>query len=149
MEHSVHAATQALVETVAPTPIHLVKHVLGRQASRDAEDDDDLDAIRLDDSDDDTNCDFDSKDLLCEIRAFVNQVHSSPQARKYFQKLCVEENIAPLQLLKWVQTRWASLYDLITRLLDVRLVCTKLAFLPTAHRTCWILPAQNHMECSS
>jgi hypothetical protein len=134
MEHSVHAATRALVETIAPTPIHLVKRALGQQAHREAEDDDDLDVIEPDsDNDDDSaggdNFDFDPKDILGKILAFVNQVRSSPQARKYFQKLCVEENIAPLQLLKWVRTRWASLYDLITRLLDVRPVCTKFTLL--------------------
>ena len=78
------------------------------------------------DDDDEENTHFDPKDLLGKILAFVNQVRSSPQARAYFSKLCVEENIRPLQLLKWVRTRWASLYDLITRLLDVRPVCSDL-----------------------
>ena len=44
----------------------------------------------------------------------------SPQARTFFKKLCEEEGVGVLQLLKWVRTRWASLYDLICRLLDVR-----------------------------
>jgi hypothetical protein len=63
--------------------------------------------------DDDVDADFDPKDLLSKIIAFVNQVQASLQACKYFCKLCIEENVAPLQLLKWVRTWWASLYDLI------------------------------------
>ena len=141
MEHSVHAAIRALVETVAPTPIHLVKRTLAQQARGEAEDDDDddddLDVIGLDnnnnnnngDGDGDNNFDFDPKDLLGKVLAFVNQVRSSPQARKYFQRLCMEENLAPLQLLKWVRTTWVSLYDLITRLLAVRPACTKFTLL--------------------
>jgi len=76
----------------------------------------------MDEDGDDENLDatFDPKDILGNILAFVNQVRSSPQARSYFRKLCVEENIKPLQLLKWVRTRWASLYDLIYRLIDVQ-----------------------------
>jgi len=61
---------------------------------------------------------FDLADLLGKILAFVNHVRSSPQARTYFHKLCEEENLPPLQLLKWVRTCWASLYDLITCLLE-------------------------------
>lgn len=60
---------------------------------------------------------------------FVNQVRSSPQARTYFHKLCKDENIPPLQLLKWICTRWASLFNLINRLLDVRQACHKFTLL--------------------
>jgi hypothetical protein len=131
MEHSVHCATRAFISAVAPTPMRTVKKNLSRKATvEEAEDDEDEDdeeddegilaPIDDDNGDDDENTQFDPKDLLGKILAFVNQVRSSPQARTYFSKLCVEENVKPLQLLKWVRTRWASLYDLITRLLDVR-----------------------------
>lgn len=65
---------------------------------------------------------FNPKDLLGKVLAFVNQVRASPQARTYFSELCTKENVQPLQLLKWVRTRWASLYDLLHRLFVVRKV---------------------------
>ena len=80
-------------------------------------------------TDDAADTEFDPADLLGKILAFVNQVRSSPQARAYFHKLCQDENLPPLQLLKWVRTRWASLYDLINRLLDVRAACNKFTLL--------------------
>lgn len=134
MEHSVHCATRAFIETISPRPIHLVKRVLAagqgrrRTTIEDVEDEgepDDPDTAAMmaelaTMDDDDVDTDFDPKDLLGKILAFVNQVRASPQARKYFRKLCVEENVKPLQLLKWVRTRWASLYDLIARLLEVQ-----------------------------
>ena len=72
---------------------------------------------------------FDPADLLRKILAFVNQVRSSLQAHAYFHKLCQDENLPPLQLLKWVRTRWASLYDLINCLLDMRAACNKFTLL--------------------
>ena len=117
MEHSVHTTTRALVEAIVPTPIHLVKCRLGQQAYREDEDDEDLNMIGGSESDDDDNSDDNFKsnleDILGKVLTFVNHVHLSPQAHKYFQRLYMEENVM-LQLLKWVQTRWASLYDLIT-----------------------------------
>jgi hypothetical protein len=99
------------------------------------EDDIDDDEAEVKDEEDTTMGDllddttFDPKDILGKILAFVNQVRSSPQARTYFRKLCVEENVKPLQLLKWVRTRWASLYDLISRLIEVRPVRISLLFI--------------------
>ncbi|KAF8460964.1 hypothetical protein DFH94DRAFT_641038 [Russula ochroleuca] len=84
----------------------------------------------IDRVDDDANTeDFDPADLLGKILAFVNQVCSSPQACSFFQKLCKDEGLPPLQLLKWVRTRWASLYDLINRILDVCIPCNKFTLL--------------------
>ena len=103
------------METVAPTPIDLIKRVLAQrgEANDDMDSDTDPNPDFIEQDDDDDDVDFDPKDILGKILAFVNQVRSSPQARKYFRKLCIEENVTPLQLLKWVRTRWASLYDLI------------------------------------
>jgi len=141
MEHSVHCATRAFIETVAPTPVHLIKRRLASQHAMDKPEDHEHDEDASDeygeygedgeDGDDgeDVNCNFDPKDLLGKVLTFVNQVRSSPQARKYFRKLCVEENVKPVQLLKWVRTRWASLYDLIARLLDVQPACIKFTLL--------------------
>jgi hypothetical protein len=142
MEHSLHCATRAFLEAIAPTPIHLIKKKLAAGKNKtiitDSDDmldddeeeeddpivytDEDKDDLEMDD-DTSVNTDFDPKDLLGKILAFVNQVRSSPQARAYFKKLCQEENVNELQLLKWIRTRWASLYDLIICLLDVQPVC--------------------------
>jgi hypothetical protein len=109
LEHAIHCACQTFIEAIAPTPIHVVKRALA--SVRVDEDDDNPDgpdtmmaelADGGDDDDDDTK--FDPKDLLGKILAFVNQVHSSLQAHTYFWKLCVEEDVKPLQLLKWVRT---------------------------------------------
>ena len=113
MEHSLHCATGAVIKTVAPTPIHLIKKKLAANISEadfdnDSQDDNvlDIDDVELEghDNDKDEAIDFDPKDILGKILAFVNQVHSSPQAHAYFKRLCVEENVQPLQLLKWVRT---------------------------------------------
>src|ERR1700690_1552736 len=135
MEHSMHCTTRAVIETVAPTPIHLIKKKLAMATNLDdttLDDEDDDWAAEGEPEDDDDDCNdvnFDPKDILGKILAFVNQVRSSPQARTYFKRLCEEEKVRVLQLLKWVRTRWASLYDLICCLLDVRPACNKFTLL--------------------
>lgn len=139
MEHAVHCATRAFVEAVQPSPIHRVKKALGAKAAKsnassanDAatselseEDyeglDADLDELSEEELDE-LESKFGAKDLLGKILAFVNQVRASPQARTYFNRVCKQEEVAPLQLLKWVRTRWASLYDLIVRISKLRKV---------------------------
>ena len=37
--------------------------------------------------------------------------------------MCREEGITPLQLIKWIRTRWGSMHDLIKRLLATKAVC--------------------------
>lgn len=34
--------------------------------------------------------------------------------------LCKQEGLAPLKLLKWVRTRWGSMFDLIERVIENR-----------------------------
>ena len=97
-------------------------------AKDDVDDNDDCDATvvmmaELTEDDEDVDTDFDPKDLLGKILTFINQVCSSPWALTYFCKLCLKEKLKPLQLLKWVQTRWASLYDLISHLIEVQPAC--------------------------
>ena len=91
----------------------------------------------IDDTMDDSDTEFDPADLLGKVLAFINQVRALPQACAFFHKLCKDENLLPLQLLKWICTRWASLYDLINRLLDVRPTCNK--FILLADDDDWIL----------
>lgn len=137
MEHAIHCASRAFVTKVGPTPMASIKSALSSRLAADAtdEDDDIFGAIEelaaaVDTTDDliDTE-EFDPADLLGKILAFINQVRSSPQARAFFHKLCKDESLQPLQLLKWIRTRWASLYDLIARLLDVRPACNKFTLL--------------------
>jgi hypothetical protein len=125
MEHAIHCASRAFVNTVCPTPMASVKSKLA------AEDYDfpDGSMADIDDTTDDLDTVFDPADLLGKVLAFINQVRASPQARAFFHKLCKDESLPPLQLLKWIRTRWASLYDLINRLLDVRPTCNKFILL--------------------
>jgi len=129
MEHAIHCASRAFVNKVSPMPIGSIKSKLATD-----EDDDLIGVEELVATDDTTNdlCDtdeFDPADLLGKILAFINQVRSSPQARTFFHKLCKDESLPPLQLLKWIRTCWASLYDLITHLLDVCPACNKFTLL--------------------
>ena len=41
------------------------------------------------------------------------QICKSPQAQAFFQKSCKETDVLPLQLLSWVKTQWASLFDFL------------------------------------
>jgi len=129
MEHVIHCASRAFVNKVSPMPIGSIKSKLATD-----EDDDLIGVEEFVATDNTTNdlCDtneFDPTDLLGKILAFVNQVCSSPQACTFFHKLCKDESLPPLQLLKWIHTRWALLYDLITCLLDVRPTCNKFTLL--------------------
>jgi hypothetical protein len=131
MEHAIHCASWAFINTVCPTPMASIMSKLAADedntleligetmASTDTTDPDDL----LDTEE------FDPTNLLGKVLAFINQVHSSLQARTSFHKLCKDKNLPPLQLLKWVHTHWASLYDLITCLLDVHPACNKFTLL--------------------
>jgi hypothetical protein len=37
--------------------------------------------------------------------------------------MCQEEGLKPLELIKWIRTRWGSMYDLVDRVLVNRAVC--------------------------
>lgn len=56
------------------------------------------------------------------------QIWMSPQAKAYFAKVCEEEGIQPLELIKWVHTRWGSMYDLINHVIINKAVCYFLVF---------------------
>ncbi|OCH91413.1 hypothetical protein OBBRIDRAFT_834185 [Obba rivulosa] len=57
----------------------------------------------LDTSVDDAE-EFEPGDLLGKVLAMINQIRASPQAKAFFEQICVEEQLEPLQLIKWVQT---------------------------------------------
>lgn len=46
----------------------------------------------------------------------------SPQARAFFRKTCTEVDVPDLQLLKWIRTRWASLFHFLDRILILKQV---------------------------
>lgn len=65
-----------------------------------------------------------SFNFLCDIYLkFHRQVRASPQAKTFFGTMCVEEGLTPLELIKWIRTRWGSMYDLVDRVLLDRTVC--------------------------
>jgi hypothetical protein len=59
-----------------------------------------------------------SKPILCKI-------HSSSQRRNNFSKVLEDVGMAPLQLIRDVETRWSSVYLMITRAIALRTVCFK------------------------
>src|ERR1700693_2630761 len=90
----------------------------------------------------DKDMDFDPGDLLGKVLALINQVGlsliclntmhlplssfiqvcTSPQVKTFFATMCHEEGLKPLELIKWVCTRWGSMYDLIDCILANRSV---------------------------
>ena len=54
--------------------------------------------------------------------ALVKQIRKSPQARAFFEKSCAEVEIPFLQLLNWIRTQWASLFNFLDRILKVQKV---------------------------
>jgi len=50
------------------------------------------------------------------------QIHKSPQARAFFATSCEDVEVPLLQLLLWVRTRWASLYQFLDRILVLQKV---------------------------
>jgi hypothetical protein len=51
------------------------------------------------------------------------KIRKSPQARAFFEKSCEEVDVPLLQLLYWVKTRWASLFNFLDRILILQHVC--------------------------
>ncbi|PSR77712.1 hypothetical protein PHLCEN_2v7730, partial [Hermanssonia centrifuga] len=102
-EHIVHLAGKAFIEA------------LGALKDDDEDEDEEwLDPLDLDEEEEvDEPVDFDPVDLLGKVLALINQVCTLPQACVYFATLCVEEGLAPLELIKWVQTQWGSIYYLL------------------------------------
>ncbi|KAF8258088.1 hypothetical protein EI94DRAFT_1624901, partial [Lactarius quietus] len=65
------------------------------------------------DLDEDSETWYASGDTLGKLWAFINQVRLSPQASAFFFKCCAEEGLPCLELIKYVQMRWSSMYDLL------------------------------------
>ncbi|KAG2752014.1 hypothetical protein P692DRAFT_20725591 [Suillus brevipes Sb2] len=108
MEHALHLVAKHFVEEVAPTPVS----ALHKKAQAHAEDEDE----------DEESVEFDIGDTIGKALAFVSQVRKSPQARVFLQKCCTEVNERPLELLKWVRTCWASLFNMLERVFQLRKV---------------------------
>jgi hypothetical protein len=103
MEHALHLAAKHFVERVAPTSTSAL-------LKKTAEDDDD-------------ETDFDVADTVGKALSLVTQIRKSPQARVFFKKCCTEVDVPPLKLLKWIRTRWASLFKMLERVIRLRKVC--------------------------
>ena len=53
------------------------------------------------------------------------QVRLSPQASAFFFRCCAEEGLPRLELIKYVRTRWSSMYDLLERAFKLKAGITK------------------------
>ena len=142
MEHAVHLAASKVIESISPTPRAAILKRLRKtiQQARDDNRDPDLEQVDTDlatlerDPDGDGNLDefddgeeFGSGDALGKALSLVKQIRRSPQASVFFEKSCREAGIQPLQLLTWVRTRWASLFDFLDRIIKLQQVHTSVA----------------------
>ncbi|KIK78943.1 hypothetical protein PAXRUDRAFT_16598 [Paxillus rubicundulus Ve08.2h10] len=75
---------------------------------------------------------FEPGDLLGKVLALINQVRISPQAQTYFETVCKEEGLTPLQLIKWIRTQWGSMYDLIEHLVTNQAAVDKFCLIADA-----------------
>lgn len=134
MEHTVHLAAQDFIQTINPTS-RLRKtnkatagEVDGDDGEASSADDWTADWEELENISDDEEVDdtitFQPGDLLGKAIALITQIRRSPQAKSYFETVCAEENLKPLELKKWVRTRWGSMCDLLERLLVNKAVST-------------------------
>jgi hypothetical protein len=141
MEHTIHLASKAFIEEICPTPSRFKKKkvrkagLMADEDNNEFEDDDEVlddeeawlaslvnNAPGIEGEEVDEDIDFDPGDLLGKVLALVNQVRASPQARVFFATMCQEEKLTPLELIKWIRTRWGSMYDLIDHVLLNRAV---------------------------
>ncbi|KAF9004669.1 hypothetical protein BDQ17DRAFT_1354476 [Cyathus striatus] len=115
MEHALHLAAKHFVETIAPTTstaiTKKVRAALKKSSRRGDLDLDELDhelaEINLDEPDTDGNSESDNEDF------------SFPHT--FFKSTCTQVDIDPLELLLWVRTRWALLYQFLECLFKQKL----------------------------
>jgi hypothetical protein len=137
MEHTVHLAAQDFIQTINPTSRRSKTKHTGEVDNNDDEarggdEDWTADWEELENTPDDEEVDdaitFQPGDLLGKAIALITQIRRSPQAKSYFETVCAEEGLKPLELKKWVRTRWGSMYDLLERLLLNKAVSLMLVF---------------------
>ncbi|KAF8976837.1 hypothetical protein BDQ17DRAFT_1417641 [Cyathus striatus] len=136
MEHALHLAAKHFVETIVPTTstaiTKKVRAALKKSSHRGDLDLDELDhelaEINLDEPDTDGNSESDNEDFsfhpgdsLGKALALVKQIRKSPQAHTFFKSTCTQVDIDPLELLLWVRTRWALLYQFLECLFKQKL----------------------------
>ncbi|KAG1798503.1 uncharacterized protein HD556DRAFT_1305965 [Suillus plorans] len=59
-------------------------------------------------------------DYIVELIVAEDEIRKSPQARVFFKKCCTEVDLPTLKLLKWVRTRWASLFKMLEQVIRLR-----------------------------
>jgi hypothetical protein len=145
IEHTIHLGAAAFVKAVGPKMKNWTKNHTASVEDADEEDDDEewvADWNKLDVTPDeeaiDEEINFEPGDTLGKALALINQVslalckprlgsfshyfkiRASSQAKAFFVKCCTQEGIPELEVIKWIRTRWGSMYDLTERLIDCR-----------------------------
>ena len=70
-----------------------------------------------------TVTDYDPGDTLGKLMAFVNQLRmSSELTRDYLVRMCIMQNVKPIELLLWIRTRWGSLTHCLEATLSIQKV---------------------------
>ena len=71
-----------------------------------------------------TVTDYNPGDTLGKLMAFVNQLRmSSELTREYLIRMCIMQNLKPIELLLWIRTRWGSLTHCLEATLFIQKVC--------------------------
>jgi len=152
MEHSVHLGAEKFIKGVAPSTGRAILQKVRQAfrnaqdgatynldqlnaSLKECEDDPEGDGGNGEDENEE---DFDAGDACGKALALIKQVgfvlgyfafklielqiRKSPQARAFFTACCEEVEVPLLQLLLWVKTRWASLYNFLDHILVLRKV---------------------------
>ena len=70
-----------------------------------------------------TVTDYDPGDTLGKLMAFVNQLRMSSELTcNYLVRMCIMQNVKPIELLLWIQTRWGSLTHCLEATLSIQKV---------------------------
>lgn len=121
MEHAIHCAVRAFIQTLDPTPAGKIKPILIDKYQESLEEGEAAEGVQGPEEPEDA-VEYMPGDVLGKILALIEQIRASPQARAFFQVCCIESSVPCLELKRWVRTRWASLYDLLERILKVQKV---------------------------
>ena len=138
IDHSMHRAAYHFIQALGMPSMAKIKRKVSRKKGEvddeeESDDDEDTDidismAIEADADDPEAmaalaDVDYDIGDTLGKLMAFVNQLRmSSEGTREYLFRMCIMQNIKPIELLLWIRTRWGSLTHCLESTLTVQKV---------------------------
>ncbi|KIJ47775.1 hypothetical protein M422DRAFT_248339 [Sphaerobolus stellatus SS14] len=133
--HTINLTARAFIEAIVLTPASVLKcklasseappvkkSIFNNESEMDEDEwpDENEDEEAIIDKDTVEAVEYNIGDILGKAIAFVTQLRLSPQAHAFWARCCEQLGLGTLQLLKWVQTRWSSIYDLLTWLFKMK-----------------------------